>query len=168
MQGPAGGRAAPERINRERGRLCQGRGAGAAPAGEAVGERTRAAAVADGVSGWDRCPWLRPWNRCASHTGERDSHPRQGVDDQELVGLFLWDEATFLARTEGSAIRRAGFERWLRNLAVALGNGPASQRALSALQQRRAHPSALVREHVEWALARLNPAIEIRKGFVAD
>ncbi|ASK35437.1 tRNA epoxyqueuosine(34) reductase QueG [Alcanivorax sp. N3-2A] len=117
--------------------------------------------IGNRVFGCDDCQLMCPWNRFASHTGEHAFHPRHGLDDQELVSLFLWDEATFLARTEGSAIRRAGFERWLRNLAVALGNGPASARALAALRQRRHHPSALVREHVEWALARLEPAFPL-------
>ena len=71
-----------------------------------------------------------------------------------LVALFAWDEDEFLRRTEGSAIRRIGHERWLRNLAVALGNAPPSAAAITALQARSAHPSAVVREHVAWALAR--------------
>jgi epoxyqueuosine reductase len=68
--------------------------------------------------------------------------------------LFLWDEATFLQRTEGSAIRRIGHERWLRNLAVALGNAPRSERVVAALRSRLDFPSGLVREHVAWALQR--------------
>ena len=71
----------------------------------------------------------------------------------ELVELFLWDEATYLAKTEGSAIRRIGHERWLRNLAVALGNAPTTEAVTSALLSRREHPSELVQEHVQWALA---------------
>jgi epoxyqueuosine reductase len=67
------------------------------------------------------------------------------------VALFLWDEATFLAKTEGSAIRRIGYERWLRNLAVALGNAPTSAAITTALHSRREFPSALVQEHVAWA-----------------
>ena len=80
---------------------------------------------------------------------------RGGLDAPDLVELFGWDEATFLARTEGSPIRRLGHERWLRNVAVALGNGPASDVALKALHARRSHASELVREHVAWALERL-------------
>ena len=72
--------------------------------------------------------------------------------DAQLAELFLWDEATYLANTEGSALRRIGFERWLRNLAVALGNAPASAEVVAALQARAAFPSELVREHVHWAL----------------
>lgn len=111
--------------------------------------------IGNRVFGCDDCQLMCPWNRFASHSGETAFHPRHGLDDQDLVTLFLWDEPTFLARTEGSAIRRAGYQRWLRNLAVALGNGPASERALAALEQRRQHPDELVREHTAWALARL-------------
>ncbi|MGM0678221.1 MAG: tRNA epoxyqueuosine(34) reductase QueG, partial [Pseudomonadota bacterium] len=68
---------------------------------------------------------------------------------------FAWDEATFLKRTEGSAIRRIGHERWLRNLAVALGNAGPSREVTAALEARAGHPSELVREHVRWALERL-------------
>jgi epoxyqueuosine reductase len=70
------------------------------------------------------------------------------------IALFNWTEEAFLKNTEGSAIRRVGYEGWLRNIAVALGNAPASPEAVAALEQRRAHPSALVREHVTWALTR--------------
>ena len=107
------------------------------------------------VFGCDDCQLVCPWNKFAQLSQESDFRPRHGLDDSDLVTLFLWDEATFLARTEGSAIRRIGFERWLRNLAVGLGNGPASDAALKALRSRLDHPSALVREHVEWALGRL-------------
>ena len=88
-----------------------------------------------------------PGPRC-----EDDFQPRHGLADAELVELFLWDEATWLARTEGSAIRRIGHERWLRNLAVALGNAPTTPAVIAALEQRRNFPSELVREHVDWAL----------------
>ncbi len=70
-----------------------------------------------------------------------------------MIDLFGWDEAEFLQRTEGSAIRRIGHERWLRNVAVALGNAPPAPAVIDALRMRQEHPSALVREHVEWALA---------------
>jgi len=84
-----------------------------------------------------------------------DFAPRHGLDAAALVELFCWDEETFLKRMEGSPIRRIGHEKWLRNIAVALGNAPPSPAAISALQARSRHPSALVREHVAWALARL-------------
>jgi epoxyqueuosine reductase len=105
------------------------------------------------VFGCDDCQLVCPWNKFAQATGESDFQPRHGLADAELVDLFMWDEATYLARTEGSAIRRIGFERWLRNLAVALGNAPESQGVIAALDARREFPSELVREHVAWALA---------------
>jgi len=83
-----------------------------------------------------------------------NDHIRTVLLGPSLVALFRWDEATFLARTEGSAIRRLGHERWLRNIAVALGNAPTRDAVVAALSERAAHPSALVREHVHWALAR--------------
>jgi len=104
------------------------------------------------VFGCDDCQLVCPWNKFARHSEEADFQPRHALQDSELVALFLWDEATFLARTEGSALRRIGHEQWLRNLAVGLGNGPATPRAMAALESRLAHPSALVREHVQWAL----------------
>ena len=104
------------------------------------------------VFGCDDCQLVCPWNKFARPTGERDFRPRHGLEDAQLAELFLWDEATYLANTEGSALRRIGFERWLRNLAVALGNAPASAEVVAALQARAAFPSELVREHVHWAL----------------
>ena len=77
---------------------------------------------------------------------------RNDLDRASLVALFAWDEDEFLRRTEGSAIRRSGHERWLRNLAVALGNAPTSEAVVAALRTRSAYPSAVVREHVAWAL----------------
>jgi len=104
------------------------------------------------VFGCDDCQLCCPWNKFAQPTREQDFRPRHGLEDAELVTLFLWDEATFLANTEGSAIRRIGHERWLRNLAVALGNAPRSDSIIQALLARQDHASALVREHVDWAL----------------
>jgi epoxyqueuosine reductase len=104
------------------------------------------------VFGCDDCQLVCPWNKFARTTLEDDFQPRHGLADAELVELFLWDEATWLARTEGSALRRIGHERWLRNLAVALGNAPTTPAVLAALEQRRNFPSELVREHVDWAL----------------
>jgi epoxyqueuosine reductase len=80
--------------------------------------------------------------------------PRHGLDNADLAELFLWDETRFLSLTEGSPLRRAGYERWLRNLAVGLGNAPTSIPVVEALKLQREHPSPLVREHVEWALQR--------------
>ncbi len=94
-----------------------------------------------------------PWNRYAKPTAEPDFAPRHDLDSPALVTLFAWDEPEFLSRTEGSAIRRIGHERWLRNIAVALGNAPTSAAVIDALRSRAAHRSTLVREHVRWALA---------------
>ncbi len=110
------------------------------------------------IYGCDDCQLVCPWNRYAKLTAEPDFRARHGLDASSLVDLFAWSETEFLARTEGSAIRRIGYERWLRNVAVALGNAPPSEPVRQALAARRAHPSALVREHVEWALERLSRA----------
>lgn len=109
--------------------------------------------IGNRVFGCDDCQIVCPWNRFARPSGETDFQPRHGLDNAELAQLFLWDEATFLANTEGSPLRRAGYERWLRNLAVGLGNAPSTIPVLAALEARREHASELVREHVEWALA---------------
>nr|MBO2509908.1 tRNA epoxyqueuosine(34) reductase QueG [Gammaproteobacteria bacterium] len=110
--------------------------------------------IGNRVFGCDDCQIVCPWNRFARPSPESDFQPRQGLDNITLAELFLWSEEEFLARTEGSPLRRAGYERWLRNLAVGLGNAPTTIPVLEALEARRAHPSALVREHVAWALRR--------------
>jgi epoxyqueuosine reductase len=104
------------------------------------------------VFGCDDCQLVCPWNKFAQVSAEEDFQPRHQLDDRELVDLFMWEEQEFLDNTEGSAIRRIGHERWLRNLAVALGNAPNDEKIIQALKSRQDHPSALVREHVEWAL----------------
>lgn len=106
------------------------------------------------VFGCDDCQLVCPWNKFAQVTEEGDFTPRHGLADADLVELFLWDEATYLANTEGSAIRRIGHERWLRNLAIALGNAPTTDAVTHALLRRRDSTSEIVREHVAWALAR--------------
>ncbi len=110
--------------------------------------------IGNRVFGCDDCQLVCPWNRFARPTAERDFSPRHGLDNAELAALFRWDEQEFLAQTEGSPVRRAGYERWLRNLAVGLGNAPTTVAVVEALNARRDHPSTLVREHVEWALGR--------------
>ncbi|HKV97871.1 MAG TPA: tRNA epoxyqueuosine(34) reductase QueG [Gammaproteobacteria bacterium] len=105
------------------------------------------------VFGCDDCQLFCPWNKFAQATQEKDFKPRHGLDDARLVDLFNWTEEEYLARTEGSALRRAGYECWLRNLAVGLGNAPSSTEVIAALKARGNHPAALVREHVAWALA---------------
>ncbi len=112
-------------------------------------------AMGNRIYGCDDCQLVCPWNRFATRTNEPDFAPRHDLDRATLVELFEWDERKFLDLTEGTAIRRIGHERWLRNIAVALGNAPTSPEVVAALESRASHPSALVREHVEWALARL-------------
>jgi len=114
--------------------------------------------IGNRIYGCDDCQLYCPWNRFASLTSEGDFRPRHNLDSSDLVRLFNWTEEEFLQNTEGSAIRRIGHERWLRNIAVALGNGPVSAEAMDALTQRRLHESPLVREHVEWALAQFGQA----------
>ncbi len=109
--------------------------------------------IGNRVFGCDDCQLVCPWNKFAQPTPEADFVPRNGLDAASLVELFAWDEAGFLARTEGMAIRRAGYEGWSRNLAVALGNAPSTHEVITALRARADDPSALVREHVAWALA---------------
>jgi epoxyqueuosine reductase len=107
------------------------------------------------IYGCDDCQLACPWNRYAQAASEPDfARVRHALDRTPLVELFGWTGEQFLQRMEGSAIRRIGYERWLRNIAVALGNAPASAAVMEALEARADDPSALVREHVAWALAR--------------
>jgi len=108
------------------------------------------------IYGCDDCQLVCPWNRFARPTPEPDFAPRHGLDAPKLVELFAWSEAEFLKKTEGSAIRRIGYECWLRNIAVALGNAPTSPDIVKALKSHIDHPSELVREHVRWALTQQN------------
>lgn len=107
------------------------------------------------IFGCDDCQMICPWNRFSHFTQEADFYPRNDLDDADLLELFSWDEETFLKRTEGSAIRRTGHEGWLRNIAVALGNGLGGDAVISALSAKQDHPSEVVQEHVRWALDRL-------------
>ena len=110
-------------------------------------------AVGNRIFGCDDCQLFCPWNKFAQPTSVGDFAVRHGLDGAALVELFAWSEEEWRRRTEGSALRRAGYEGWLRNVAVALGNAPADDRIVAALEARAQHPSALVREHVQWALA---------------
>jgi epoxyqueuosine reductase len=105
------------------------------------------------IYGCDDCQLACPWNKFARPTREPDFAVRHGLDRTELTALFAWTETEFTEKTRGSAIGRIGHERWLRNIAVALGNAPSNHKVMAALASRADHPSSLVREHVEWALA---------------
>jgi epoxyqueuosine reductase len=110
--------------------------------------------IGNRVYGCDDCQLACPWNRFARPSAESDFETRNGLDRASLVELFGWTESEFGERLQGSPIRRIGYERWLRNLAVGLGNAPTSPAVVEALRARANHASELVREHVRWALAR--------------
>jgi epoxyqueuosine reductase len=108
--------------------------------------------IGNRIYGCDDCQLFCPWNKFAKPTAEADFRPRHGLDDAKLADLFGWSEETWLEKTEGSAIRRIGHERWLRNIAVALGNAESSPDVIAALRAKENHPSPMLREHVQWAL----------------
>lgn len=108
--------------------------------------------IGNRIYGCDDCQLFCPWNRFAKPTQEKDFQPRHGLAASQLIDLFNWSEEEFLRKTEGSAIRRIGYECWLRNIAVALGNAPYNETTIQALQNKLNHSSTLVKEHVEWAI----------------
>ena len=110
--------------------------------------------IGNRIFGCDDCQLVCPWNKFAKRTDEPDFRARNDLDQATLVDLFAWSEDEFLNRTEGSAIRRSGYARWLRNIAIALGNAPTTPDVLAALESRRDEPDTVIREHVTWALER--------------
>ena len=111
--------------------------------------------IGNRIYGCDDCQFTCPWNKFAQTTKEEDFTPRAQVTDRTLMDLFQWSEKEFLKNTEGSAIRRIGHESWQRNIAVAMGNAPASNELIKALEQQQDLVSPMVKEHVEWALTKL-------------
>jgi epoxyqueuosine reductase len=107
--------------------------------------------IGNHIYGCDECQLVCPWNRFAKLTTEQDFQPRHNLNSADLIELFSWSEQNFLRNTEGSAIRRIGYECWLRNIAVALGNAHKDSMIIGALKMRQNHSSVLVREHVRWA-----------------
>jgi epoxyqueuosine reductase len=119
--------------------------------------------IGNRIFGCDDCQAICPWNKYAQFTQEKDFLPRHGLADSDLVELFNWTEEEFMTRTEGSAIRRAGYEGWLRNIAIGLGNAPSDERIINALENKRNHTSPLVQEHIDWALAQQANPLRRRK-----
>ena len=113
------------------------------------------ASIGNRIFGCDDCQLVCPWNRFSQPTEEIGFALNPRFAAPPLVSLLAWDEDQFLRNTSGTALRRITHEQWLRNVAVAIGNGPRDQAALEVLTDRLAHPSPMVREHVVWALARL-------------
>jgi len=109
--------------------------------------------IGNRIFGCDDCQLVCPWNRFAKMSAAPDFAPRHGLDRARLLDLLAWSEPEFLARTEGSAIRRISFAQWQRNLAVALGNAPGDPEIVAALERARASAEPLVAEHIDWALA---------------
>lgn len=121
--------------------------------------------IGNRIFGCDDCQLVCPWNKFANLTSEADFNPRHGLDQAQLLELFRWTEDDFLSRTEGSAIRRTGYQGWLRNLAVALGNGPPDAGVLRELERRKETAPAMLAEHIDWAISQLQSKLQdIRKN----
>ena len=121
--------------------------------------------VGNRIFGCDDCQLFCPWNKFARRAALPDFAPRHGLDSAKLVELFRWTEDEWSRRTEGSAIRRAGYEGWLRNIAVALGNAPPDSDIDAALAERSEHPSPIVREHVAWAIEHRRRKAEVNGSY---
>jgi epoxyqueuosine reductase len=124
-------------------------------------------AIGNRIFGCDDCQLFCPWNKFARVTPVADFAARHELDGTELIALFEWSQSDWQRRTAGSAIRRAGYEGWLRNIAVALGNAPTDTAVIAALRSRLHDPSPIVREHVHWALQRHDQIIESTPEVVA-
>ncbi|GAA3927353.1 tRNA epoxyqueuosine(34) reductase QueG [Litoribacillus peritrichatus] len=105
------------------------------------------------IYGCDDCQVVCPWNKFTQTSQEQDFKARNQLDDSDLLTLFEWSEEAFLKNTEGSPIRRAGYQKWQRNIAIALGNAPQSDATLNALMNKRDTASEMVKEHIDWAIA---------------
>ncbi|WP_231758747.1 tRNA epoxyqueuosine(34) reductase QueG [Microbulbifer elongatus] len=125
-------------------------------------------AMGNRVFGCDDCQIICPWNKFATPSSEKDFHPRHGLDSGALVDLFRWSEEQFLKKTEGSAIRRIGFERWQRNLAVALGNADPAPEIFDVLEGALDSATPLIAEHIEWALERLRSGRRRKRKIKRD
>jgi len=121
----------------------------------AIPEHLRSS-IGNRIYGCDDCQLICPWNRFARLSTEKDYNPRHNLNNSQLTELFNWTEEQFLKKMEGSAIRRIGYIRWLRNIAVALGNSQLSEQVIHALLQKQHHDSEIVKEHVAWALTQLH------------